>query len=56
MDGYNEVDASNQRSTGKQPMKKVSSRGHHLRMPKITHTGKPAKNTKGPAKKIGKEK
>lgn len=50
--GSSEVSVSNQRS-----VRKASSRkGHHLRMPKITKVGKLAKVTKGPAKKIGKEK
>lgn len=51
----NEVSASNQRSVGRSA-RKASSRGHQLRMPKITRVGKLAKIKKGPAKKIGKEK
>jgi hypothetical protein len=46
----NEISASNQRSVGKR-VRKTSS----FKMPKIKSTGKRAKVTKGPAKKIGKE-
>ena len=50
---WSEVSVSNQRSVGKKARRKVSSR---FRMPKIAKVGKLAKVTKGPAKKIGKEK
>lgn len=43
---FNEVSVSNQRS--------VRKTSHKLRMPRVTHMGKRAKISKGPAKKIGK--
>jgi hypothetical protein len=47
MSMVNEVSSSNQRS-----VRKVSAR-QKVHMPKITLTGKLAKVTKGPGKKIG---
>jgi hypothetical protein len=52
--GYNEISASNQRSTGKRAMKKTK-KVSSFKMPRVTHMGKRAKVSKGPAKKIGKE-